>query len=75
MSHNVYVYFQTQLLFARTEGEIIKDCRPVQRLCARFEDILRHGLKPGWFSAGKDPTFWPIVLKISRKQAIEYINR
>ncbi|XP_019855820.1 PREDICTED: uncharacterized protein LOC105313847 isoform X2 [Amphimedon queenslandica] len=66
---------ETQLLFARTEGEIIKDCRPVQRLCARFEDILRHGLKAGWFSAGKDPTFWPIVLKISRKQAIEYINR
>ena len=51
----------------------IGDCRAAQRLCAQFEDILRHGLKPGWF--GKAPTFWPAVLKISRKQAIQYIKR
>ena len=51
----------------------IGDCRAAQRLCAQFEDILRHGLKPGWF--GKTPTFWPAVLKISRKQAIQYIKR
>ena len=55
---------------------MLGDCRPVQRLCARFEDVLRHELKTGWSRmTGKIPTFWPIVLRISRKQAIEYINR
>ncbi len=50
----------------------IGDCRPAHRLCAQFEDILRHGLKPGWF--GGETTFWPVVLKVSREQAIQYIK-
>ncbi len=50
----------------------IGDCRPAHRLCAEFEDILRHGLKVGWF--GADSTFWPVVLKVSRKQAVQYIK-
>ncbi len=50
----------------------IGDCRPAQRLCAEFEEILRHGLKAGWF--GSEVTFWPIVLKVSRKQAVQYIK-
>ncbi len=64
---------QVQLLYTRTPDGVVGDCRPVQRLCARFEDVLRNELKLGW--TGKVPTFWSVVLKISRKQAIEYINR
>ena len=71
--YNVCVCSQVQLLFTRTQDGVVGDCRPVQRLCARFEDVLRNELKLGW--TGKVPTFWPVVLKISRKQAIEYINR
>ena len=67
---------QLQLLFANKEeegGGTIEDCRATQQLCARFEDILRHGLKAGWF--GQNTSFWPVVLKVSRKQAVEYISR
>ena len=70
---NVCLCSQVQLLFTRTQDGVVGDCRPVQRLCARFEDVLRNELKLGW--TGKVPSFWPVVLKISRKQAIEYINR
>lgn len=65
---------QAQLLHAtRKHDGAILDCRATQRLCARFENVLRHGLKGGWF--GQATSFWPVVLKISRKQAIKYINR
>ena len=61
-------------MHATREGKgAIGDCRAAQRLCARFEDVLRHGLKVGWF--GQNTSFWPVVLNISRKQAIAYINR
>ena len=64
---------QAQLLYATRKHEsAIVDCRATQRLCARFENVLRHGLKGGWF--GQATSFWPVVLKISRKQAIKYIN-
>ena len=72
-----YLLFQVQLLYAkqecRGENAAIGDCRPTQQLCARFEELLRHGLKAGWF--GLESSFWPLILKISRKQAIEYISR
>lgn len=32
-------------------------------------------MKSSWFASGKQPTFWSVVLHISRKQAIDYINR
>ena len=54
------------------EGGRVGDCQPTQRLCTRFENALRHGLKARWF--GQSSTFWPLVLQISRKQAIEYIS-
>ena len=67
---------QNQLLFTRSERGIIGDCRPVQRLCARFEEVLRHGLKERWFGVSpRVATFWPVVIKISHKEAIDYINR
>ena len=67
---------KTQLLFTRSEEGVVGDCRPVQRLCARFEDVLRHGLKAGWFGmSSKPPSFWPVVVHISRKEAMDYINQ
>ena len=42
-------------------------------MCSAFEEILKHGLKPNWFGQGS-ATFWPIVRKISRKQAIECVD-
>ena len=68
---------QVQLIYAKQEchGETaaIADCRPTQQLCATCEELLRHGLKANWF--GLESSFWPLVLKISRKQAIEFISR
>lgn len=65
---------EVQLLFTELgEGGKVGDCRITQRLCTRFENALRHGQKTRWF--GQNASFWPLVLKISRKQAIEYINR
>lgn len=52
----------------------IGDCRGSQHVCTAFEEVLKHGLKPNWFGQGP-VTFWPVVQKISRKQAIEYIGR
>ena len=43
-------------------------------MCTAFEEVLKHGLKGSWFGQGA-PTFWPIVLKISRKEATEFIGR
>ena len=64
---------EVQLLSTETgEGGRVGDCRATQRLCTRFENVLRHGQKARWF--GKNSSFWPLVLQISRKQAIEYIN-
>ena len=62
------------MLFATQGGATpISDCRAAERLCARFEEVLQHGLRASWF--GPAGSFWPLVLKISRKQAISYIGR
>ena len=53
-------------------GQTVKDCRATLQLCASFESALKHGLKSNLF--GQASTFWPVALKISRKQAVEYIN-
>lgn len=64
---------QVQLLHAtQGAGCEVGDCRATERLCARFEEVLRHGLRASWFGQS---SFWPAVLKISRKQAIKHINR
>ena len=64
---------EVQLVFTESgEGGRVGDCRATQRLCTRFENVLRHGQKARWF--GQNSSFWPLVLQISRKQAIEYIN-
>ena len=64
---------EVQLLFTQSgEGGRVGDCRATQRLCTRFENILRHGQKAKWF--GQSSSFWPVVQQISRKQAIEYIS-
>ena len=64
---------EVQLLFTEQgEGGKVGDCRPTQRLCSTFENVLRHGQKVKWFS--QHSSFWGLVLEISRKQAIEYIN-
>lgn len=70
---------QVQLQFANQDPRnkdsgAIGDGVGSQHVCSAFEEVLKHGLKPNWFGKGT-PTFWPIVQKISRKQAIEYIGR
>lgn len=70
---------QVQLQFANQdpqsrEAGAVGDCVGSQHVCNAFEEVLKHGLKPSWF--GKGPSmFWPVVQRISRKQAVEYVNR
>ena len=72
--------FQVQLQFANQDPRVnttgdIGDCRGSQHVCSAFEEILKHGLKAQhWFGQGTS-TFWPIVQKISRKEAIESLGR
>ncbi|XP_065889788.1 pleckstrin homology domain-containing family M member 1-like [Dysidea avara] len=64
---------EVQFLYAQ-EKKPIKECRASRHLCATFENILRNGLRARLLGFRHKNSFWPLLLKISRKQAIKYIS-
>eukprot|EP00117_Sycon_ciliatum_P037407 scpid45103/ scgid27993/ Differentially expressed in FDCP 8 homolog len=73
---------QIQLDSCNIEGDevgqstqVIKDGDGSSQLMHSFEAILEHGLIEGVLSFGGKPSFWPLIGRVSRKQAVQYLSR